>query len=217
MHWPRACAIGRSPFCPTRCTSMCCSTGEAPFGAAHRNCVSAASRCFPSARRCMRPAGGWAIASRLPTDPRAAQGPSIQHLQHRLAAAIRRSRAIWPSIPMPGMDWPHFFQAKRDLLAGLLARLRHRARAAQGTYFQLVDYGALSGQRYGFRRPADPRGQGGDHPIVAVLRRAAAHDPGAALHREAGQSPARGQIVVGDDHDLAHELAIRELLADALE
>ncbi len=37
-----------------------------------------------------------------------------------------------------------FFQAKRDLLAGLLRGSGIEPVAAQGTYFQLVDYGALS-------------------------------------------------------------------------
>jgi len=39
-----------------------------------------------------------------------------------------------------------FFQAKRDLLAGLLRGSGIEPVEAQGTYFQLVDYGALSGE-----------------------------------------------------------------------
>jgi methionine aminotransferase len=37
-----------------------------------------------------------------------------------------------------------FFQAKRDLLAGLLTGSGFEPVPAAGTYFQLVDYGALS-------------------------------------------------------------------------
>ncbi|HUX73275.1 MAG TPA: methionine aminotransferase [Steroidobacteraceae bacterium] len=41
-------------------------------------------------------------------------------------------------------ELPHFFQAKRDLLAAHLEGSGFRPLAAAGTYFQLIDYGALS-------------------------------------------------------------------------
>ncbi len=50
---------------PTKCTSTCCTmAGAMPRCWPIRNCGSAVSRCFPSARLCMRPDGGWATAWR---------------------------------------------------------------------------------------------------------------------------------------------------------
>jgi methionine transaminase len=58
-----------------------------------------------------------------------------------LQYAIARYVALYPGV------WAQlsgFFQAKRDLLAGLLRGSGFEPVPAAGTYFQLVDYGALS-------------------------------------------------------------------------
>ncbi len=65
-----------------------------------------------------------------------------------LQYAIARYLAAYPDA-WTGLS--AFFQAKRDLLAGLLRGSGFEPVPAAGTYFQLVDYGALSGgRRHGF-------------------------------------------------------------------
>jgi methionine aminotransferase len=59
-----------------------------------------------------------------------------------LQVAIARYLAP-SSLPWEGLS--EFFQAKRDLLDGLLRDTAFRTIPAAGTYFQLVDYAALSG------------------------------------------------------------------------
>ncbi|MCK6371662.1 MAG: methionine aminotransferase [Gammaproteobacteria bacterium] len=48
------------------------------------------------------------------------------------------------STPEHYLDLPAFYQAKRDLFCELLAPSRFRFTPSPGTYFQLVDYGAIS-------------------------------------------------------------------------
>jgi methionine transaminase len=63
---------------------------------------------------------------------------SIAHpLQHAVAAYLAAR-------PDCGRELAGFFQAKRDRLRGALAASGFRLPPAQGTYFQLLDYGALS-------------------------------------------------------------------------
>jgi methionine aminotransferase len=65
---------------------------------------------------------------------------SIAHpLQHAIAAYLAER-------PGCGRELSGFFQAKRDRLRAALASSGFRLPAAQGTYFQLLDYGALSDQ-----------------------------------------------------------------------
>jgi methionine aminotransferase len=58
-------------------------------------------------------------------------------LQYAIASYISRFPDAW-------MGLSDFFQAKRDLLAGLLRGTGFEPVPAAGTYFQLVDYSALS-------------------------------------------------------------------------
>ena len=58
-------------------------------------------------------------------------------LQYAIAGYLSRYPDAW-------MGLSDFFQAKRDLLAGLLRGTGFDPLPAAGTYFQLVDYGALS-------------------------------------------------------------------------
>jgi methionine transaminase len=58
-------------------------------------------------------------------------------LQYAIALYLARHPDAW-------MGLPAFFQAKRDLLAGLLRGSGFEPVPAAGTYFQLVDYSALS-------------------------------------------------------------------------
>jgi methionine aminotransferase len=59
-------------------------------------------------------------------------------LQHAIAHYLAAHPDAW-------MGLPAFFQAKRDLLAARLRGSGFEPIPAAGTYFQLVDYGALSG------------------------------------------------------------------------
>jgi methionine aminotransferase len=58
-------------------------------------------------------------------------------LQHAIARYLSQYPDAWRGLSA-------FFQAKRDLLAGLLRGSGFEPVPAAGTYFQLVDYGALS-------------------------------------------------------------------------
>lgn len=58
-------------------------------------------------------------------------------LQHALADFLREDPGWCERLPA-------FYQEKRDLFAGLLADTRFRCRPARSTFFQVVDYGAIS-------------------------------------------------------------------------
>ncbi|WP_434772479.1 pyridoxal phosphate-dependent aminotransferase [Pseudomonas entomophila] len=60
----------------------------------------------------------------------------VTPLQHALADFMAQDPAHVARLPA-------FYQAKRDLVCGLLASSRLRFTPAQGTYFQLVDYSAI--------------------------------------------------------------------------
>ena len=57
-------------------------------------------------------------------------------MQHALAAYLRD--------PQPYESLPAFYQARRDQFRAGLARSRFRLLPCPGTYFQLVDYSAIS-------------------------------------------------------------------------
>ena len=131
-------------------------------------------------------------------DARAAQGAPVQHLQHRRAAAgghppvpaappgclARASpRSSAPSATCCARSWP----AAGSTLP-----------PAQGSYFQLADYGAarrlaaLDDVR--IHREADQRGRRRGDPAVAVLPRAAGrHAHRAAVRRQARRDAGRGR------------------------
>jgi methionine aminotransferase len=60
-------------------------------------------------------------------------------LQHAIARYLTRYPEVWAGLAP-------FFEAKRDLLAGLLRGSGLEPVPAAGTYFQLIDYSALSGE-----------------------------------------------------------------------
>jgi methionine transaminase len=62
----------------------------------------------------------------------------VSPLQYAIARYLAAYPDAWQGLSA-------FFQAKRDLLAGLLRGSGFEPIPAAGTYFQLVDYGALSG------------------------------------------------------------------------
>jgi methionine aminotransferase len=62
----------------------------------------------------------------------------VSPLQHAIARYLGAHPDAWTGLAA-------FFQTKRDLLAGLLRGSGFEPIPAAGTYFQLVDYGAISG------------------------------------------------------------------------
>jgi len=61
----------------------------------------------------------------------------VAPLQHAIAGYLERCPDAWTGLS-------EFFQAKRDLLAGLLRGSGLEPITAAGTYFFLVDYGSVS-------------------------------------------------------------------------
>jgi methionine aminotransferase len=109
----------------------------------------------------------------------------VSPLQHAIARYLGEFPDAWQGLAP-------FFQAKRDLLAGLLRGSGFEPVPAAGTYFQLVDYGALS--RSGDLDFADRlirEAKIATIPFVAVLRGAAGHDVVAPVHRQKRRDAAR--------------------------
>ena len=57
---------------------------------------------------------------------------------------MQHGLARYMADPKPYLQLPQFYQRKRDLFRDGLARTRLRALVSQGSYFQLVDYSAVS-------------------------------------------------------------------------
>ena len=57
---------------------------------------------------------------------------------------VQHGLARYMADPQPYLQLPQFYQRKRDLFLDGLARTRLRALQSQGSYFQLVDYSAVS-------------------------------------------------------------------------
>jgi methionine aminotransferase len=92
-------------------------------------------------------ATGWKIGYCLAPAPLSAEFRKIHQfltfasctpIQHALAAYLPR-REVWPQLGS-------FYQEKRDLFRQLLSGSRFKALPCRGTYFQLLDYSAISGE-----------------------------------------------------------------------
>jgi methionine aminotransferase len=57
---------------------------------------------------------------------------------------VQHGLATFMNDPAPYLDLPAFYQRKRDLFRAGLAATRFRLLPCEGTYFQVVDYSALS-------------------------------------------------------------------------
>ena len=57
---------------------------------------------------------------------------------------VQHGLARYMADPKPYLELPQFYQRKRDLFQAGLARTRLRVLPSQGSYFQLVDYSAVS-------------------------------------------------------------------------
>jgi methionine transaminase len=58
---------------------------------------------------------------------------------------VQHALARYMATPAPYLDLPAFYQRKRDLFRAGLAKTRLRALPSEGSYFQTVDYSAVSG------------------------------------------------------------------------
>lgn len=63
----------------------------------------------------------------------------VTPMQHALAEHLAAD-------PGHYLELPQFYERKRDLFCGLLAKSRFRFTPAEGTYFQLVDYSAITSE-----------------------------------------------------------------------
>jgi methionine aminotransferase len=57
---------------------------------------------------------------------------------------VQHGLAAYMSNPAPYVELPAFYQRKRDLFRGRLGKTRFRLLPSDGTYFQCVDYSAIS-------------------------------------------------------------------------
>jgi methionine aminotransferase len=57
---------------------------------------------------------------------------------------VQHGLARYMSDPQPYLELPAFYQRKRDLFRAGLAKTRLRPLPSEGTYFQVVDYSAVS-------------------------------------------------------------------------
>ena len=89
---------------------------------------------------------GWKVgyaAAPARAQRRVPQGPPVQRLHRQHADAARPGQPIWP-MPSHHLELPAFYRAKRDRFRAGLAATRLRLLPCEGTYFQCVDYSAVS-------------------------------------------------------------------------
>ena len=97
-----------------------------------------------------------------------------------------RSPATWREFPDAWTGLSAFFEAKRDLLAGLLRGSGFEPLPAAGTYFLLVDYGALSrASDLEFADRLMREAKIATIPLSPFYARRSAHDAAAPVHRQA--------------------------------
>jgi methionine aminotransferase len=91
-------------------------------------------------------ATGWKIGYCVASTPLMAEFRKVhQFVQFCVVTPMQLALADFlESTPRHYLDLPGFYQAKRDLFCELLASSRLRVTPSRGTYFQLVDYGAVS-------------------------------------------------------------------------
>ncbi len=72
------------------------------------------------------------------------QGAPVQRVHRQHADAARAGRLHGMADPRPYLELPAFYQHKRDLFRAGLEHTRFKLLPCQGTYFQCVDYSAIS-------------------------------------------------------------------------
>lgn len=91
-------------------------------------------------------ATGWKVGYCIAPSPLTQEFRKVhQFVQFVVATPLQAAIAdFMRSCPEHARELPDFYQRKRDHFAGLLARTRLRFEPAHSTYFQLVDYSAVS-------------------------------------------------------------------------
>lgn len=94
-------------------------------------------------------ATGWKIGYCVAPAPLMAEFRKVhQFVQFCVVTPMQIALADYlESTPEHYLNLPAFYQAKRDLFCELLAPSRFRLTPSKGTYFQLVDYSAISDER----------------------------------------------------------------------
>ena len=91
-------------------------------------------------------ATGWKVGYCIAPPPLMQEFRKVhQFVQFVVATPLQAAIAdFMRECPEHTRELPAFYQGKRDYFAGLLARTRFRFEPAHSTYFQLVDYSAVS-------------------------------------------------------------------------
>ena len=103
--------------------------------------------------------------------------------------AVQMAYADMVSRDPAAADVTAFYQGRRDLFLSLIAGSRFKPLACRGTFFQLVDYSAITDERdIDFAQATDPRARRrGDSDLAVPQRERRAGPGGAVLFREEGR------------------------------
>ena len=90
---------------------------------------------------------GWKVGTVAAPAPLTAEFRKVHQFNvFTVNTPVQHGLARYMADPAPYLDLPAFYQRKRDLFRNGLANTRLRALPSQGSYFQLVDYSAISDQ-----------------------------------------------------------------------
>ncbi|MDP3226021.1 MAG: pyridoxal phosphate-dependent aminotransferase [Rubrivivax sp.] len=88
---------------------------------------------------------GWKVGTVVAPAPLMAEFRKVHQFNvFTVNTPVQHGLARFMADPAPYRDLPAFYQRKRDLFRDGLAQTRLRALPSQGSYFQLVDYSAVS-------------------------------------------------------------------------
>jgi methionine aminotransferase len=91
---------------------------------------------------------GWKIGYCVAPQPLSAEVARVhQFVTYAVNGAIQRAYAEWVSRDPAAASVTPFYQAKRDRFLALLQGSRFRPLTSQGTFFQMVDYSAITNER----------------------------------------------------------------------
>jgi methionine aminotransferase len=91
---------------------------------------------------------GWKIGYCVAPQPLSAEVARVhQFVTYAVNGAIQRAYAEWVSRDPAAASVTPFYQAKRDRFLALLQGSRFRPLTCQGTFFQMVDYSAITNER----------------------------------------------------------------------
>ena len=143
---------------------------------------------------------GWKVgyvAAPARADRRVPQGAPVQRV-HRQHADAARPGALHGTTRDPTWSCPRSISASATCSAPAWQRTRLRLLPSEGSYFQCVDYSAISDRsEEDFCRWLTTRDRRGCDPAVGVLRRRPQSAAGALLLRQARRDAERGARAAG--------------------